>query len=142
MVVLLAGAAGLYFWNLSKAASNLIYYPGSVTGFRLDGISPIIEVTLIVQNTNNVSFSLNSMAGNVLLNDTVVGNIANFTRVEIPGNSQVPIPITLILQPIALVGDIISIITGGVGKKDLRIHGTVNANGIQAGFDLIYKIGS
>lgn len=141
VVLLLAGAAGLYFWNLSKAAANLIYFPGNITGFQLDGISPIIYVDLIVQNTNNVSFTINSLAGNVLSNNTVIGNIKNFTPVEVAGNSQAAIPLTLVLQPIAIVGDIISIITGGIGKRDLQVHGTVNANGIQAGFDLNYKIG-
>lgn len=141
MVLVLAGAAGLYFWNLSRAAGNLIYFPGNITGFQLDGISPIIYVDLIVQNTNNASFTINSLAGNVLSNDTVIGNIHNFTPVEVSGNGQTAIPLTLVLQPIAIVGDIISIITGGVGKRDLRVHGTVNANGMQAGFDLNYKIG-
>lgn len=142
VVLLLAGAAGLYFWNLSKAASNLIYFPGNITGFQLDGISPIIYVDLIVQNTNNVSFTINSLAGNVLSNNTVIGNIKNFTPVEVAGNSQTAVPLTLVLQPIAIVGEIISVLTGSTGERNLQVHGTVNANGIQAGFDLIYNIGN
>jgi hypothetical protein len=141
VLLLLAGAAGLYFWNLSKAAGNLIYFPGNITGFRLDGISPVIYVDLIIQNTNNVSFTINSLAGNVLSDSTVIGNIANFTPIEVAGNSQTEIPLTLVLQPIAIVGDLIAIITGGVGKRNLQVHGTVNANGIQEGFDLNYNIG-
>lgn len=142
MVILLAGAAGLYFWNLSKAAGNLIYFPGNITGFQLDGISPVIHVDLVIQNTNNVSFTINSLAGNVLSNSTVIGNVANFSPVEVAGNSQTAIPLTLVLQPLALVGDIISIITGGVGKRDLQVQGSVNANGIQESFTLNYKIGA
>ncbi len=141
VLLVLAGAAGLYFWNLSKAATNLIYFPGNITGFRLDGISPVILVDLIIENTNNASFTINSLAGTVMSNDTVIGNITNFSPIEVAGNSQAAIPLTLTLQPIALVGDIISIITGGIGKRDLKVHGTVNANGIQAAFDLNYKIG-
>lgn len=142
VVILLAGAAGLYFWNLSKAAGNLIYFPGNITGFQLDGISPVIHVDLVIQNTNNVSFTINSLAGNVLSNSTVIGNVANFSPVEVAGNSQTAIPLTLVLQPLALVGDIISIITGGVGKRDLQVQGSVNANGIQESFTLNYKIGA
>jgi late embryogenesis abundant protein len=142
VLVVLAGAAGLYFWNLARAAGNLIYFPGNITGFRLDGISPVFYVDLIIQNTNNVSFTINSLAGNVLSNSTVIGNIANFTPIEVAGNSQTAVPLTLVLQPIAIVGDLIAIITGGVGKRDIQVHGTVNANGIQEGFDLIYNIGN
>jgi hypothetical protein len=141
VVLLLAGAGAVYLWNLSKAAGNLIYSPGDISGFRLDGISPVLYVDLVVQNTNNVSFTINSLAGNVLSNDTVIGNISNFTPVVLPGNAEAIIPLTLKLQPIGLVSDIISIITGGVGNRDLRIKGTVNANGMQEGFELIYKIG-
>lgn len=141
VVLLLAGAGAVYLWNLSKAAANLIYSPGDITGFRLDGISPVLYVDLVIQNTNNVSFTINSLAGSVLSNDTVIGNISNFTPIQVPGNAESVLPLTLKLQPIGLVGDIISIITGGVGNRDLRIKGTVNANGIQEGFELIYKIG-
>jgi len=142
VLLVLAAGAGLYFWNLSKAAANLIYFPGNITGFRLDGISPVVYVDLIIQNTNNVSFTINSLAGNVFSDSTVIGNIANFTPVEEAGNSQTSVPLTLVLQPIAIVGDIIAIFTGGVGKRNLQVHGTVNANGIQEGFDLNYNIGA
>lgn len=141
VLIYLAIAAGLYIWNLGRAASNLNYFPGNITGYSIQGFSPAVYIELIVQNTNNVSFTLNSLAGNVFTDGTLIGNISNFMPVEIPGNSQVPIPLTLTLQPMGLVNEIIEIITGGVGGRDIRIQGSVNANGFQEPFSIDYKVG-
>lgn len=140
-VLFLAGAAGLYLWNLSKAAGSLVYYPGNITGFSLSGFSPVVTADLIVQNTSNISFTITSLAGNVTTNGTQVGNISNFTPIIIPANSQGAIPLTLTLQPIGAANEIIAIITGGVGSRDIKIDGSINANGIQQPLALSYKVG-
>jgi len=138
-VLLLAGFAGLYLWNLSRSAGYLQYYPGNITGFSL--IPPVITVDLIVQNTSNVSFTINSLAANVTSDGTQIGNVSDFIPVTIGPNSQGPIPLTLKLLPLGIVNDIISIITGGVGSRNILIKGTVNANGIQQPFELPFKVG-
>lgn len=141
VVWLLAIGAGLYFWNLGKAAQNLIYTPGNFTGIELQGVSPVVHAEIIVQNTNNASFTLYSIAGNVFSNGTLIGNISNFSPVLIAGNSQTVVPLTLVLQPVTLVNEIIQIITGGVGQREFKIDGRVNANGFQDTFSIDYKLG-
>jgi len=138
-VLLLAGIAGVYLWNLSRAAGYLQYYPGNITGFSL--IPPVITVDLVVQNTSNITFTINSLAANVTSDGTQIGNISDFTPVVIPANSQGAVPLTLRLLPIGIVNDIISIITGGVGSRTILIKGTVNANGVQQPFELPFKVG-
>jgi LEA14-like dessication related protein len=138
-VVILAGIAGLYLWNLSKAAGNLTYFPGNITGFHL--LPPTIFLELVIQNTSNIEFTINSLAANVTSDGTQIGNVSNFTPVVVPSNSQGAIPLTLSLQPIGLVNDIISIITGGNGSRTILIEGTVNANGMQQTFSLPFKVG-
>lgn len=133
--------AGVYFWNLYRAAGNLVFFPGNITGFSLNGLSPTIQAEMIVQNTNNISFTVMSIAASVSSNGTMIGNVSNFSPFQIPGNSQATIPLTLVLQPIALVNNIIGIITGGVGGSEIQITGSLNADGIQAPISLTYKIG-
>jgi hypothetical protein len=140
-VVLVAGVTGLYLWNLARAASNLTYFPGEITGFSLSGFSPVITADLIVQNTSNVEFTINSLAGNVLSDGTIIGNLSNFTPVRIPANSQGVIPLTFTLQPLGVVNDIIQIITGGSGQRNLMVQGSVNANGMQQPFSVPYNVG-
>jgi LEA14-like dessication related protein len=141
-LLLLASAGGLYLWNLSKAAGNLIYLPGTFTGFSLSGISPEISATLVVQNTSNLSFTINSLAANVLSDGTQVGNVKSFVPTEIPSNSEASVPIILTMQPIGIVNEIISIMTGGVGTRKVVITGSVNANGMQQAFSVEYKLGA
>lgn len=141
VLAFLAVAAGLYFWNLQKAAGKLTYYPGNITAFDMQGLSPVLYAELIVQNTNNVSFTINSMAASVTADGTLIGNVSNFSPVQIPGNSQAAIPITLVLMPIGIANEIIQIITGGAGRKNIKVTGGVNANGFQEEFSLDFKIG-
>jgi len=140
-VAIVAGIAGLYLWNLRNAASNLTYFPGDITGFSLSGFSPVITADLVVQNTSNVDFTINSLAGNVLSDGTIIGNLSNFTPVRILANSQGVIPLTFTLQTLGVVSEIIAIITGGSGQKNLVLQGSVNANGIQQAIAVPYKVG-
>lgn len=133
--------AGLWFFNKNRAAGNLVFFPGNITGFNFNGATPIVTAELIVQNTNNVSFTINSIAASVSSNGTMVGNVSNFQPILIPGNAQATIPLTLVLQPIALVNNLIGIITGGVGQTEIKIDGSLNADGIQVPISLPYKVG-
>lgn len=141
VLVALGVVAGIYFFNLKRAADNLVVFPGNITGFSLSGLTPEITATLIVQNTNNISFTVASIAATVSSNGVFIGNVSNFTPVEIPGNAQTAIPLKIQLQPIGVVNNIIGIITGGSGSTDITITGSLNANGIQAPIELTYKIG-
>lgn len=140
-LVALGVVAALYFSNFYRAANNLVVFPGRITGFTLSGFSPEITAELVVQNTNNISFTVASIAASVSSNGTLIGNVSNFTPTEIPGNAQAVIPLTIQLQPIALVNNIIGILTGGVGNTEIVVNGSLNANGIQAPIALTYKIG-
>lgn len=141
VLLLLGVVAGVYFYNLYRAADNLVIFPGTITGFSLSGITPEITATLVVQNTNNISFTISSIAASVTSNGTFIGNVSNFTPVEIAGNAQTTIPLTIQLQPIGLVNTLIGIITGGSGSMEITISGSLNANGIQAPINLPYKLG-
>jgi hypothetical protein len=138
-ILVLAGVAGLYFWNLSRAAGNLTYFPGNITGFDL--FPPTVFVDLIVQNTSNITFTINSLSANVTSDGTQIGNVSDFIPVIVPANGQGVVPLKLSLQPIGIVNDIISIITGGNGTRTILIDGSVNANGIQQSFKLPFKVG-
>lgn len=140
-VAIVAGVAGLYMWNLYKAANNLTYFPGDITGFSLSGFSPVITADLVVQNTSNVDFTIYSLSGNVLSDGTIIGNLKNFTPVRIPANSQGTIPLTFTFQPLGVVNEIISIITGGSGQREMLLQGAVNANGVQLAILVPYKVG-
>ncbi len=139
-LLLFAGAALIYTSTIKKAAGNLIFVPGNITNVGLEGISPVIVATLLVQNTSNVDFTLNSLAATVTSEGTQIGNISNFTVTAIPGNTQTTVPLQLVLYPLGIVDNIIQAIYGGSVKREIIIAGSVNANGQQVPLRLIFKI--
>lgn len=139
VLLVLGGLAVAYFWNLSNAVNNLQFYPGDITGFDL--LPPTLYVNLNVQNTSNITFTINSLAASVTSDGTLIGNISDFTPVVISANGQGAIPLTVRLLPIGIANDIISIYNGGSGNRTITINGSVNANGTQQSFSLSFKIG-
>lgn len=140
-LLLLAGAVWLYTSTVTKAAGNLIFVPGNITNIELQGISPVVVVNLIVQNTSNVDFTLNSLAATITSDGTQIGNVSNFHAVAIPGNSQTAVPLNLTLLPLGIVDNLIQAFYGGFVKKEFIIDGSVNANGQQVPLTLIFKVG-
>lgn len=139
-LAIVAGVAGIWLWNLSRAVNNLTYIPDNITGFSL-GPPPLLTTGLIVQNTSNIDFTVHSISANVTTDGTLIGYISDFTPVTIPANSQRSVPLTLILQPLGVVNTIISIINGGVGSRNIAVDGTMNASGVQLPLSLSWKVG-
>lgn len=140
-LLLIGGGVLLYLWNTSRSAANLNYFPGNITGFSLQGLSPVITVDLIVQNTSNVDFTINSLSGNATTDNILIGNIADFTPTLVPANSQRAIPLTLTLFSLGIVDNIINALQGGSVHKTILVQGTVNANGAQVPISLQYNVG-
>lgn len=140
-LLLIGAAAGLYVWSTTHAAGNLIYKPGGVTGMNFTILNTVATVDLIVQNTSNVDFTINSLAANAYTDGTLVGNVSNFYPVTVAGNSQGAIPLTIELYNLSIVDQIVGAFQNRQQKKELKLDGTVNANGFQAPFNLTYTVG-
>jgi len=135
-----AGVLGLYFWKQKEAAGHLIFFPGNITGMQFVNSTPVVSLTLQVQNTSNVDLHLNSIAGNVLANGQLIGNVSNFTPVIIARNSQTLLPLTAQLQPLGIVNDIIRSFQTGSFAQDISIQGQANVGGVQVDVLLNFKV--
>jgi hypothetical protein len=142
--VLLFGAAGLLAWWLyskARALGDLVFSPGTVTGASMLGSSPLVNASIVVQNTSGSSLQINSFAGNVLSNGTLIGNVSNFSPLLIPGNSQINMPVNLLLQPVGLVNDIIQSIQNANFTQSLSIEGNANVNNFQVPVKVNFSVG-
>ena len=140
-LLLLGGAALLYVLNQTRSIGNLNFYPDRIASMAFEGMSPVAYATVLVQNTSNVSIELNSLVGSLFMNDTLVGNVSNFTPLLIQDNSETILPLKIRLQLIGIVNDIIDGFQLGNFHQDLRFEGTVNANGVQVPLSFTYTIG-
>ena len=108
----LGGGIAIWFALKARALSNLIFSPGTVQGIQFDGISPVIQITVLVQNTAGVPVTLLSMAGNVFTADagssTLIGNISTFQPVTVPGNSSALVVLNVRMRLLGIVNDVIA----------------------------------
>ena len=141
VLLALGGVVALYFYNQVNAAGHLVFFPGSITGLSFEGSTPAIDATILIQNTSNVDFTFNSVAGNVYSDGILAGNASSFTPTPVPGNTEGTLHIKIRLLPLSIANDIISAITNGGIKRKLTLDGSVNANGSQVALALEFQIG-
>lgn len=141
-LLLIAGAAAVvYFANRARSIANLTFFPQGVSSMAFEGMNPVAYVDILVQNTSNVSIDLNSLSGNAYVDNTLVGNVSNFTPVTSQGNSEGVLPLKIRFQALGIVNEIINSFQAGHLKKELVIDGRVNADGIQYPLTLTFQIG-
>lgn len=142
---LLTGAALLAWRWLSKSSSakSLIFLPGSVNGIYFDGITPYVRVGIIVQNTSNQSYTINSIAGNVTSYQNGksynIGNVSTFTQQQILANKQQTILIDVRLSLIGVVSDLLNIIDAGYHQK-IIFNGYANVENLQIPLNFEYTL--
>lgn len=123
------------------AAGTLIFYPDKVTDFEFDGLTPVLTAGIRVQNTSNQSFTLNSFAGNVFSDNTLVGNVGIFTPQTVPPNSQQVFSIDIRLNPIGIVNDLIKAYQNQNFRKNIKVDAIANVDNLQAPVVLNFSIG-
>jgi LEA14-like dessication related protein len=140
--ILIIGALAGAYWLWSKAShgSNLVFYPHKISSITFDGFNPILNADIYIQNASNTAFTIDSLAGNVYANDTLVGNVSNFSQQQIPANSQISYPVTFRLNPIGLVDTIVSAIQNQSTPVTLVVDAKANAEGVQLSVPMEFKI--
>lgn len=140
--LLLVAGAGLAYWYFTqkKAISLLNYYVHGVD-VDFDGLSPIMEIDIGIQNPSNTSFYIRDFIGNITANGFTIGNMSSFIPKEVPAASQVIYPVRVRLNLIGIVEDIVKLIQAKSGiSQTIVVNGFVNASGIVAPINLSYKI--
>lgn len=142
------GAGALILYNLFSrrmAAGTLNFLPGPVKSFRIDGATPIITVGLLVQNTSNQNYTINSLAGTVYTNSNgknwIIGNVSSFVPQVITQNSQSLLFVDLRLMLIGVVSDMINYLSvGDQFSQDISLNAIANVSGLQVPFNFNYKV--
>lgn len=135
--------AGLVAWGLlaAKRASGALNYYVSKVALSFEGVTPVLRLDITTQNPSNHSFIIKSIAGDLLVDGQKVGNASVFQTITIPETSVQIIPVYVRLSPLAVVSDLVRIITQGSGiPKEISFKGFINVNDIVADLDLTYKI--
>jgi hypothetical protein len=148
--LVIGGTIGLVvYWlvNRYQALKSLVFAPGAVTGFDMlsgngaGGLMPVVYFTVVVQNTGGSDLLVNSFAGNLYSNDTLVGNVSNFSRVPIVANAATQIPVAAELRLLGIVDELIQAFQTKNLQKNLKLVGSININGVPVPVSLDYTVG-
>lgn len=145
--VILGGLGLLVAWNLfskGAAAYSLNFSPGRVKSFDWNGIRPVINLELQVQNTSNHSFNVLSIAGNVYMTtngkEYLVGTVTDFAPMTIAPISQSVVPLALSLQLTGVVSDLLSVFQSGLSGQTVRLSAFANVDQLQVPLNYTYNL--
>lgn len=136
-------AGGVYlFTRLSKASAvqNLVFRLSNVK-IGWEGISPTLELTIMVGNTSNTEFTVNALAGSIYVNNYPAGAVQSFTKTVVAATSESPFKLKIKVGLAGIGKQIIDIIQGKAAiAADIRFVGTTNVDGLIFPLDVSYKI--
>lgn len=141
---ILLGAGIFIAWLVysQKKAIGLLNYFISGVAITFEGITPIMRLSIGVQNVSNESFLIKSFVGNLVANGEVIGNVSSFVPMQIPAASQVNYDVYVRMSLVGIVSDIVNVIQKKSGiAQTVTLNGYVNASGLVAPVSLTYKIG-
>ncbi|MDO9152350.1 MAG: hypothetical protein Q7U47_01350 [Paludibacter sp.] len=140
--IFVAGA-GLAAWYIPTimAASKLKFL---ISGFSVRSIQKnklIANVQLRITNPTGVKLSMSKLAGNIILNNKMVGELANLNQVVINANSNYFINIAFAVDVLVIGKDLWKeIINNNLQNSVLTIRGAAIVNYKQLPFNLNYTI--
>lgn len=146
---LLIGLAAFVAYNVFRkksAAEKLSYYVAKVS-ISFSGLTPILNVTLGIQNPTGTTLNIGSIVGDLFINGNYVANIAGYQLTQIKPTSNTLYPISARLSISGLFGevqDIIDAISKGnynaLLSQNLSFKGNVYAEGITMPLKFTYKV--
>lgn len=145
--VLLAATAfvGFLVFSKKKAIGLLNYFIAGIA-IAFDGFTPVLRVSVGIQNPSNEDFQIRSFVGNLFTIDAdgtkvKIGNVSAFDTLYIRAASQATYPVYVRMNVIPIVTDLVNAIMQGSGfSREIKLEGTVNASGIVAPISLNYQI--
>jgi len=133
--LLLKGGSTLY------NASRLNFYVSKIVP-RLQGITPVLDIYIGVQNPTGGTFTVQSAVGKVYANENYLGDLSSFTLTTVKPNQQTFFVASIRLSLVGLASEVYNAISGGLSTVtfNLKFNGTVNVNNVPVPVALGYRI--
>ena len=146
---LLIGAAafvGFTFLQKSQAANRLNFFVQKVN-LRFEGLTPVMEILLGVQNPTNQVLYVRSILGDMYIDGSYVANVYGWQQVAIQPYRVTSLPIAARLSLTGLAGQVKDIVTqilqgtfSAILNKTVSFKGHVTAEGVSIPLVFDYKV--
>lgn len=141
--LLLAAGAIVAFSAFQKvnASGSLNFYPASINQITFDGMTPVANIGLAIQNPSNQQFVIHSIAGNVYANDYLIGNVSSYINQTIKANSQAVYNLNIRFSILGIVNDIIRSFENKSGiNQILELQANINVDNFTIPLKVKYKV--
>ena len=138
------GALGLLVFGFTRkiqGAGTLNFLPNKVDSLAWDGTTPVLTVSVSVQNTSNQSYLISSIVGSIYSNTIKISDISFFQPFTSQPNSNMLVSVDARLFALQIVNDIIRSFSSGSFTQNIRFIGYANVDGYQLPLDISYTLG-
>lgn len=137
--VLLIAGVGLVAYQFIQLNTGLNTVQFMIAGFSFKSLTTY-EIQLLVQNVSNANANLNALTGIVTINDNQVGNVTDFTPVNIAPRSQQIVNIDFTPNLLALPGTIQQLINSPGSNFNIGLSGNANVGGLVIPFNVTQSV--
>ena len=128
--LLFGGAIAVYFLSKANAAKKLsVYFKdlsfGKATGFRI----PDLFARFRIVNPTNTPLTIDSIAGDIYFNKSLLASVQNLSKVVIPANSEIIYPIKIEASAFGIAQTVYNYIRNR-DRITVSFDGNVNSTGI------------
>ncbi len=137
-----AGVVGVGLLALSKARAigNLIFLPGPIHSVKFIGANPVITFGIMIQNASAFPMVVDSIAGQLYVDGTLIGNISAFNSIIVPANAQIMTFVDAKLLLIGIVNGVIKAFQFRNSTVNIAVEGVVSVGLLQVPISLQFSI--
>jgi hypothetical protein len=127
LLPLLAGGVVLYFFSKKQAGANIkVYFKGiKTTGSAL---SPKFYLTFRIVNVSSFGVTINAIAGEVFVNNKLVGDVNNVETFTVPKTSEIDYSVKFEPNSINVIKTLYQFFLLHQ-KMEIMFKGTINTTG-------------
>lgn len=128
--IIVGGAVALYFMSKAGAAKKLRVYFKDVSFGKSKGIRiPEIFARFRLVNPTNTPMTVDSIAGDIYFNKSLLASIQNLNKITINPNSEILYPVKIETSAFSLIQTLYNYLQNRE-KITVSFEGTVNSSGV------------
>lgn len=124
---MLVGAAAVAAYFLFQGASTLNSLVFLAKGVTMQ--NGFLQLTLGIQNPTSNALTIQSLAGNILVNGSAFGNISNFVPTVIAANSETDMVLNIAASPLGIAAGLVNELESSGTNLSVAAQGVANVNG-------------
>lgn len=127
----LGAAVLLYILSKKSAAKNLKVYFQTIGFKKGKGLNlPTVQAVFRIINPTNSTLTIDSIAGDILVNGSLLSSLSQIDKLNIPGNSESLYTVNIKTPVFNVLSTVYMLFKNKTKKLNIEFTGSVNSGGI------------